>query len=322
LILEQIAKRRQTSSTPARRTGRGVASNWLRESRKDKVAYVGGGIAVVLVVVLLIVTPDVWRLALLLVLTGLGVLFGISTFFLFGLERTSSIRTYGAASKETGPAPKRRRRKNPAERCAGNTKSLGEQQDSEEARRKRKASYLATLRRAANFGRPRIRLGDSMPVWGTRGRGKRETGNSLADAMNGVFGMEGIRVGEPFGPLVGGGEAVFRSIQGLVEIDSIPYYVEVTRSKAPLDVQDVSSYLGRVFGYGHSGGILISTSGFTRSAVEICQEAILDRTVVLCELEEIVTVLKQNGSLWGLLKAKIVAAGRISKMTTLGGSRA
>ena len=59
---------------------------WKIEDWIEKISCVGGVIAVAVTVVLLFVVPENWTIAILLGLTAVGVLVGISTFFLFQLE--------------------------------------------------------------------------------------------------------------------------------------------------------------------------------------------------------------------------------------------
>jgi len=76
----------------------------------------------------------------------------------------------------------------------------------------------------------------------------------------------------------------------------------------PLSTQEVSPHLIRIFNRGYPGGILITNSEFTQPAITIFEEALSEKIVVLCELEEIVTLLEWGGSLKDFLKAKIDAA--------------
>jgi hypothetical protein len=81
-ILEEIAKRRM-HPTLYRGTLKTVGSDYLTENAKEKISSVGGGIAVVLVVILMIQAPREWTALIWYGLTAIGILVGISTFFLF-----------------------------------------------------------------------------------------------------------------------------------------------------------------------------------------------------------------------------------------------
>jgi hypothetical protein len=78
--------------------------------------------------------------------------------------------------------------------------------------------------------------------------------------------------------------------------------------KKPLGNEEVSPHLERIFGRSDSRGILISASGFTDPAVTICKEALRDKVIVFCTLEEIVIVLERRLDLCLFLRTKINAA--------------
>jgi hypothetical protein len=78
--------------------------------------------------------------------------------------------------------------------------------------------------------------------------------------------------------------------------------------KQPLGTQEVAPHLVRIFNRGTPGGIFISNSRFTQPAIDTYKEALTKKTVVLCELEEIVNLLERRGSLKVFLIAKITAA--------------
>jgi len=103
-------------------------------------------------------------------------------------------------------------------------------------------------------------------------------------------------------------EGVVEQIDGVVEIDGHMYLVEMKWWKEKLGTADVSPHLVKVFNRGHAGGILISNSGYTQPAISTCKEALSQKIIVLCELEEIVQVLERQSSLQEFLKSKITAA--------------
>ena len=51
--------------------------------------------------------------------------------------------------------------------------------------------------------------------------------------------------------------------------------------------------------------ILISYSGYTLPAVEICRESLSKMVVVLCTIQEFVLMLERESSLEDLLRAKV-----------------
>lgn len=91
----------------------------------------------------------------------------------------------------------------------------------------------------------------------------------------------------------------------MIEIDGYLYLVEMKWWNDPLGKTEVAPHLVRVFNRGHAGGILISASGYTEPAILDCKEALTQKIVVLCELQEIVHLLENRGNLKDFLKSKI-----------------
>lgn len=91
-------------------------------------------------------------------------------------------------------------------------------------------------------------------------------------------------------------------------MDGHVYLVEMKWWSEPLGVGDVSPHIVRLFGRGDVRGIFISNSGYTDPAVTTCREALQQKVVVLCKLEEIVQLLDSEASLQALLKDKVHAA--------------
>ena len=80
------------------------------------------------------------------------------------------------------------------------------------------------------------------------------------------------------------------------------YTIFVMASKA------VSHHISRLYGRAVVNGIFIAEPGFTKAAVATCREALRDKLLILCELQEIVFLLEQEKPLKEFLKAKIHAA--------------
>lgn len=133
-------------------------------------------------------------------------------------------------------------------------------------------------------------------------------GKLLEGILNRLFIADGISVREAFALVSQKGEGVVEQIDGAVEIEGTIYLVEMKWWKEPLGTAEVSPHLVKVFSRGHAGGILISKSGFTQPAITICKEALTQKIIVLCELEEIVQLLERQGSLQELIRSKIRAA--------------
>ncbi len=133
-------------------------------------------------------------------------------------------------------------------------------------------------------------------------------GKLLEGVLNRLFNSNDILIREAFVLIGQEGEGVIEQIDGAIEIDGYIYLVEMKWWKEPLGRADVSPHLVKVFSRGQAGGILISNSGYTEPAITTCQEALSQKTIILCELEEIVKVVERQGSLLELIKMKIRAA--------------
>ncbi len=136
----------------------------------------------------------------------------------------------------------------------------------------------------------------------------QKRGKLLESVLNRLFDFNGILIREAFEIVGDEGEGITEQIDGVVEIDGYLYLVEMKWWKDPLGTAQVSPHLVKVFNRGHVGGILISNSGYTRPAIKTCREALAQKSVMLCELEEIVMLLEQQTGLKDFLKRKINAA--------------
>ena len=106
------------------------------------------------------------------------------------------------------------------------------------------------------------------------------------------------------------GEGVIEQIDGIVEIDGYLYLVEMKWWNSPIGTGEVSPHLVRVFSRGGQvRGLFISYTDFTEAAIAQCRDAIVQgRVVILSTLEEIVSLLNQEGDMKAWLKAKLEAA--------------
>ncbi len=136
----------------------------------------------------------------------------------------------------------------------------------------------------------------------------QKRGKLLEGVLNRLFNASDILVREAFELVGDEGEGIIEQIDGVVEIDGIIYLVEMKWWKDPLGLAEVSPHLVKIFNRGSAGGILISNSGFTEPAVTSCKQALTQKIVVLCELEEIVMLLEKQNSLKDLFKSKIRTA--------------
>jgi restriction system protein len=149
---------------------------------------------------------------------------------------------------------------------------------------------------------------DLFALFGVPDDERRKRGKLLEDVLNRLFKAEDILVREAFELVGEEGEGVIAQIDGVVEIDGYLYLVEMKWWSKPLGKIEVSPHLVNIFNRGHVGGILISASGYTDPAITVCKEALSQKVIVLCELDEIVMLLERRGSLREFLKTKINVA--------------
>ena len=131
----------------------------------------------------------------------------------------------------------------------------------------------------------------------------------LESVLNRLFRLSDMLVSEAFSLTGFQGEGIVEQIDGAVEIDGGLYLVEMKWWNKPVDVEAVSHHISRLFGRAGVNGIFIAEPGFTKAAVTTCREALRDKLLILCELQEIVFLLDQEKPLKEFLKAKIRAAG-------------
>jgi restriction system protein len=132
-------------------------------------------------------------------------------------------------------------------------------------------------------------------------------GTALEAALNHLFELERIAVREAFTVRAESGH-VGEQIDGAIELNGRLYLVEMKWIQGPVDKPLIAEHLVRLFARADCGGIVIATNGFTQPAIDECRNALRDRTVILCRLQEIVEALQAKGSITDLLKGRIERA--------------
>ena len=145
-------------------------------------------------------------------------------------------------------------------------------------------------------------------LFGMADHQRQRRGKLLESILNRLFKTDEILIREAFELIGQENEGVVEQVDGVVEINGYIYLVGMKWWKEPLGTADVSPHLVKVFNRGHAGGLLISNSGFTQPAVTTCKEALSQKIIILCELEELVKLLERQGSLQELIKSKVRAA--------------
>ncbi len=136
----------------------------------------------------------------------------------------------------------------------------------------------------------------------------KKRGKTLESVLNKFFNVNGILVREAFTINGNNSEGVIEQIDGVIEIEGQVYLVEMKWWTKPLGRGDVSQHIVRVFSRADARGIFISNSNYTEPAIATCREALQQRVIVLCKLEEFVLLLEKEINVMGFLKQKINAA--------------
>jgi len=132
-------------------------------------------------------------------------------------------------------------------------------------------------------------------------------GKALEGVMNDLFRAYGALMAEDFkrkGPDGG----VEEQIDGVIELDTQMYLVEMKWWDSPLGPTEVSPHISRLMLRHGVNGIFISSSDYTPAAVNTCRDFLQQKILVLCTLHEIVDLLNCDADLLDMLRAKIRAA--------------
>lgn len=134
----------------------------------------------------------------------------------------------------------------------------------------------------------------------------QERGRKLESLLTQLFKIYGILVREPFTMSDEG--SIYEQIDGVVIINKDVYLVEIKWHKEPIGVQHLAQHISRLFARSVARGIIISASGYTKSAIKQCEEALSQKVVSLCTLKEIILLLEKYSDLTEMLEKKIHSA--------------
>lgn len=79
-------------------------------------------------------------------------------------------------------------------------------------------------------------------------------------------------------------------------------------AERPVGVAEIGPHLVRLYARANASGIFISNSGYTNTAIQQCREALNQKTIFLCSLQEIVLLLQRQDDFESILKRKSQAA--------------
>ena len=136
----------------------------------------------------------------------------------------------------------------------------------------------------------------------------QKRGKVLESVLNRLFKANGVLVREAFTLVGDDGEGVVEQIDGVVEMVGHVYFVEMKWWNKPLGRAEVSEHLVREYIRAEGRAIIISASNFTTPAISVCKDALQQKVIVLCTLQELVMLLEQKGDLVEFFKKKVQAA--------------
>lgn len=136
----------------------------------------------------------------------------------------------------------------------------------------------------------------------------QERGSLLEEVLNDLFAVYGIQIRESFRRKALDTSLVLEQIDGVIELAGTIYLVEMKWLADPVGTAEFFPHLSRLFLRANVGGIFISNSGFTQPVISECATALVQKTMILCSLREIVLVLQREGDLIDLLRRKVEAA--------------
>ncbi len=132
-------------------------------------------------------------------------------------------------------------------------------------------------------------------------------GRALEAALNSVFAAYDVPVEEDFRRVSESG-VVIEQIDGVIDVDSDTYLVEMKWWANNMGPAEVSPHISRILLRPGVYGIFISNTGYTPAALDMCKDFLQHGLLILCTLQEIVGLLEREGDLVAFIKAKVRAA--------------
>ncbi len=136
----------------------------------------------------------------------------------------------------------------------------------------------------------------------------QQRGKRLETALNNLFRVYGILVKEEFHLVGESGEGIVEQIDGVVELRGVLHFVEMKWYAKAVGKPEISEHLVRLISRAEARGIFISAGDYSEPAVHTCREFLQHKTVVLCQLREIVLLLERQEDLTTFFVDKVQAA--------------
>ena len=134
---------------------------------------------------------------------------------------------------------------------------------------------------------------------------RQSRGKKLEGVLNRLFEAYGILVRSDFQLRGERREGTVEQVDGVIELEGRLCFVEMKWWAVPIGVPEISEHLVRVFGRAETSALIISASEYTAPAIATCRDALRDRVVTLCTLQEIVLILEKRSNLLNFLKRKM-----------------
>lgn len=132
----------------------------------------------------------------------------------------------------------------------------------------------------------------------------QERGKLLEGVLNDLFRIYGILIREDFRRKDPDTAVVVEQIDGVIELNGKIHLVEMKWLNSPVGIGEFSPHLVRLFGRADAHGIFIATNGYSTSVVSECRNALSQKTLFLCSLQEFVMLLQRQDDLVELLSKK------------------
>ena len=136
----------------------------------------------------------------------------------------------------------------------------------------------------------------------------QERGKKLESALNNLFLAYSILVQDAFLLVGHEGEGTVEQIDGVIELDTHLYFVEMKWYQAPVGRAQISEHLVRLMSRAEGRGIFISASNYTEPAIHVARDFLQHKILVMATLEEIVQVLEHRDELSDFLINKVQSA--------------
>lgn len=179
-----------------------------------------------------------------------------------------------------------------------------------EREEERKQRLAAETRKTEALRKHRQELGEiKQSFFGLFGESNPyKRGKALEAILNRYFKSSEISVSEAITIKGDSGSGIVEQIDGVVQVRGQLYLVEIKWEQETLGRDKVAPHLVRVFSRGLAGGIVISYSDYSPAAILDCKDALRDKVIVLCKLDEVVRALENEIELKDILHRKIDAA--------------